>query len=71
MKKLVELDIPDGFEVLEDQGERGYAGQSTLIIKLKPISESALIEEEQNKIRINKMLDNDLHTKTKTISFVV
>lgn len=59
MKKLIEVDIPDGYEVLEDQSVRGYAGQSTLIIKLKPTSESALIEEEQNKIRINKMLDND------------
>lgn len=58
MKKLIEVDIPDGFEVLEDQKERGYAGQSTLILKLKPISESAIEEEQKNISRINKSLIN-------------
>lgn len=58
MKKLIEVDIPDGFEVLEDQKERGYVGQSTLILKLKPISESAIEEEQKNISRINKSLIN-------------
>lgn len=58
MKKLIELDIPDGFDVLEDQNERGYAGQSTLILKLKAISESAIEEEQKNISRINKSLIN-------------
>lgn len=42
MKKLVEVDIPDGFDVSENQNEKGYYGQRIIFIKLTPITKEAI-----------------------------
>ena len=59
MKQTISVEIPDGFEVIEDQGERGYIGQSTVILKLRPTTEAAIIEEAKNTNRINELFDEN------------
>lgn len=59
MKQTISVEIPDGFEVIEDQSERGYMGQSTVILKLRPITEAAVVEEAKNINRINELFDGN------------
>lgn len=59
MKQTVSIEIPDGFEIIEDQGERGYIGQSTIVLKLRPVTEAAVVEESKNINRINELFDKN------------
>lgn len=59
MKQTISVEIPDGFEVIEDQGERGYIGQGTIILKLRPTTEDTIIEEAKNITRINELFDGN------------
>lgn len=58
MKKLIEVNVPDGFDVAEDQKGNGYSGQSIIVIKLKPITEETINREQENRKEIEEQMKN-------------